>query len=136
MTMTGGCLCGKVRYEVTGEPMFTGKCYCDDCHKESGTGHITIVATAGTNVTVTGETKGYTSIGGSGAPITRTFCPNCGTMVYSEPSVMKGAKMIRTGTLDDSSHITPSMAIFGAKASTWDMPPVGIETHPGMPMPS
>ena len=136
MTMTGGCLCGKVRYEVTGEPMFAGKCYCDDCRKESGTGHITIIATAGSNVTVTGETKTFTSKGDSGADVNRTFCPNCGTTLYGNPSVMGDTKMIRIGTLDDSSSIAPTMAIYCAKASAWDQPPAGIEHHPGMPMPS
>ncbi len=136
MTKTGGCLCGNVRYEVTGEPMFAGKCYCDDCHKESGTGHITIIAVAGDTVKVTGETKSYTQSGGSGSPVTRAFCPKCGTTLYSEPSVMSGSKLIRIGTLDDASGIMPGMAIFGAKVSDWDQPPAGLEVHAGMPMPA
>ena len=44
MTMTGGCLCGSLRYEAEGEPSAIGKCYCTDCQKESGTGHMTFVA--------------------------------------------------------------------------------------------
>jgi hypothetical protein len=136
MTMTGGCLCGKVRYEVSGEPIFTGKCYCDDCHKESGTGHVTVLTVPGDAVHLTGETKTYTQPGDSGADVVRTFCPNCGTTLYGEPAMMKGVKMVRTGTLDDSSGIAANMAIYGAKASHWDLPPAGIELHAGMPMPS
>jgi hypothetical protein len=37
---TGGCLCGSLRYEAEGEPLFTGHCYCADCRKASGSGFI------------------------------------------------------------------------------------------------
>jgi len=37
---TGGCLCGALRYEAEGEPLFTGHCYCTDCQKASGSGFI------------------------------------------------------------------------------------------------
>ena len=35
--ITGGCLCGQVRYSGTADPMFTGVCHCKDCQKETGT---------------------------------------------------------------------------------------------------
>jgi hypothetical protein len=35
---SGGCLCGALRYEVEGEPLFAGYCYCADCRKGSGSG--------------------------------------------------------------------------------------------------
>lgn len=36
---TGGCACGAIRYEISGEPMFSNDCQCRDCTRESGTGH-------------------------------------------------------------------------------------------------
>ena len=35
---TGGCLCGMLRYEAVGEPLYIGHCYCTDCQKASGSG--------------------------------------------------------------------------------------------------
>ena len=32
-TLTGGCLCGAVRYKISADPIFSGKCYCEDCRK-------------------------------------------------------------------------------------------------------
>jgi len=42
-TMAGGCLCGAVRYVITGAPRFISQCCCKDCQKATGTGHTTIV---------------------------------------------------------------------------------------------
>ena len=38
-TLTGGCLCGAVRYKISGDLIFSGKCYCEDCRKSGSTGH-------------------------------------------------------------------------------------------------
>ena len=39
MAIKGGCLCGAVAYELTGEPMFVGHCACENCQKAGGGGH-------------------------------------------------------------------------------------------------
>jgi len=33
---TGACLCGRVRYECSADPIFMGNCHCRDCQKSSG----------------------------------------------------------------------------------------------------
>jgi hypothetical protein len=40
--LAGTCLCGAVRYETSAEPSFSGHCYCADCRRETGTGHLAI----------------------------------------------------------------------------------------------
>ena len=35
----GGCACGAIRYEISGEPVFMNHCQCLDCQRRSGTGH-------------------------------------------------------------------------------------------------
>ena len=45
---SGGCLCGAVRYEAQGEPLYAGHCYCEDCRKASGGGFIPFMRPAGT----------------------------------------------------------------------------------------
>jgi hypothetical protein len=37
---TGGCLCGAIRYETVGEPVFTLRCHCRDCQRQSGAAHV------------------------------------------------------------------------------------------------
>ena len=54
---TGGCLCGALRYEAEGEPLFTGHCYCTDCQKASGSGFIPFMGFTAGAVRFTGAAK-------------------------------------------------------------------------------
>ena len=54
-TLTGGCLCGAVRYKVSADLIFSGKCYCEDCRKTSGSGHGSVYAVPEQSVAVTGK---------------------------------------------------------------------------------
>ena len=37
---TGGCLCGAIRYETVGDPVFTLRCHCRDWQRQSGAAHV------------------------------------------------------------------------------------------------
>ena len=135
MTMKGSCLCGAVEITVSAEPIFVGKCYCTDCQKGSGGGHNTVVAVPDTGLGVAGETTSFAKPGDSGKPVTRHFCPKCGTTLYSQPEAMPGTSMVRAGVLDHAPAITATMAIYCAHAPAWDQPPADIRHFAGMPQP-
>ena len=40
---TGGCLCGAVRYELSGDPIRTMVCNCKNCQRTSGSALLTII---------------------------------------------------------------------------------------------
>ena len=100
---TGGCHCGAVKYEIGAEPTLSGHCQCTDCQKSTGGGHISVIGVPEDSVTMTGALKEYTVKGDSGADVTRSFCPICGTPVLTKTTSMPGVLMIRAGTLDDPS---------------------------------
>src|SRR5579863_10047195 len=77
--LNGGRLCGRVRYTVTGEPAFSGLCHCRNCQRYTGSAFEPFVAMPTESVSTTGELKTFEHAGGSGRPVHRCFCPNCGS---------------------------------------------------------
>jgi hypothetical protein len=126
MPLTGTCLCGAVQYEASTEPLFSSHCYCADCQKETGGGHLTIAAVPDASVKISGATSTFTKLGGSGQPTERTFCPKCGSTVFSRPRAMAGVTMLRAGTLNNPARIAPSMSIYTSRAQPWDQPSANI----------
>jgi len=118
--VTGGCLCGAIRYEAEGEPMAHAVCFCTDCQKANGGGptYALIMPRAGFRVTK-GEPGSYSIRADSGGNVGRFFCPNCGTMLFSKPASIAHVVPIRAGTLDDPSIYRPNLQIFTASAPPW-----------------
>jgi hypothetical protein len=134
--MTGGCLCGAVRYEIIGDPLFSGRCYCEDCRKASGTGHSAVMAIAQPTFKVTGKLKGFAKVADSGQRSTRNFCPTCGSGIYTAPSAMAGVVFVKASTLDDPERFLGGASIYASRAPSWDQPPVGSPAFPEMPPPN
>ena len=132
MSFNGRCLCGAVRYSSAGPAVFMGNCYCADCRRESGTGHITAVAVPDPTLHTTGATQDFTKPADSGNAIRNTFCPVCATTLFTHPSALPGLALIRAGTLDDPSVVAPQMNLYTACAPAWDQPAPGLHGFPGM----
>lgn len=119
--MTGGCLCGAVRYEFSGEPVFSLLCHCRDCQRQSGSAYAAAVRVLAAGFRVTqGEPKLYVKIADSGNRISRAFCPECGCMLFLRVSARPDLVGIRVGTLDDPSWFRPEAHIFVKSAQPWD----------------
>jgi hypothetical protein len=71
----GGCLCGAVRYEATGEPYNITHCHCLDCRRISGAPFVTWASFRRSDVHFTAEQPGEYQWAGR----LRSFCPHCGT---------------------------------------------------------
>jgi hypothetical protein len=117
--LTGGCLCGRVRYTLDGEPAISCLCHCRLCQRYGGSAFETVMAYPADAVSVEGELKAFQNFGDSGQPVHRNFCPNCGSGIVSEVSVMPGLKIILAGTLDDPNAFQPTMDIYWNSAHQW-----------------
>lgn len=131
--LRGGCLCGKVRYTITAEPVFTGVCHCTDCQKATGSAFNIVVAVPSAGVSVTGPLKSYVGRGDSGQEHTRRFCPECGSPITGEVAVTPGITMIEAGTLDDPSAIQPAVHIYCRSKLDWVQIPEGVGMFAEMP---
>ena len=81
---TGGCACGAIRYEISGEPLAMNDCQCRDCQRKSGTGHGSYLTFLRPNaeVKLRGQAALWDITGDSGNVKTRGFCPTCGSPVH------------------------------------------------------
>ena len=132
-TIQGGCLCGAVRYKVTADPIFSGVCHCTNCQKSTGSAFSVVMGIPATGLSVTGTTKAYVGKGDSGQPTTRRFCPECGSPITSQASLMPDIVMVEVGTLDDPAAVTPGMHIFCDSKLPWSQVPEGVASVPRMP---
>ena len=130
---TGGCLCGALRYEARGEPLYAGYCYCADCRKASGSAFMPFMGFAGTAVCFSGQTRMFVSKAASGGDSVRNFCPVCGSIVFGGEVGKDDEFTIYAGSLDDPSFFRPTSAIFTRDRPAWAVIPPGLRIFERMP---
>ena len=106
--LTGGCLCGAVRYQAEGEPLYAGFCYCEDCRRASGAGVVPFMGYKKQSCRVSGETKQARKRLRSGRTSVRNFCPACGSLMFGGEYGVSAQHTIYAGTLDDPSAFHPT----------------------------
>jgi hypothetical protein len=132
--LTGGCACGAIRYACTAEPLLALNCHCRDCQRASGSAFAAIIRLPAAAFTVTkGAPKFYTVPGDSGNRVSRGFCPECGSPVFSRLSGLPDVVGVRVGSLDDPSCYRSTMDIFVASVQPWDPMNPELPKFPGYP---
>ncbi len=135
--ISGGCLCGAVRYEAEGDPIYAGYCYCRDCQRLSGSAFVAFIGFPAERVTFKGRTRVLARPSFMGESH-RNFCLACGSLVFGGIVGTHDQHTVYAGTLDDTSAFQPTMAIFNRSRPAWSPLPEGItvfETMPGAPEP-
>src|ERR1043166_4610752 len=124
--ITGGCLCGALRYEAHSAPQFSGYCFCGDCRKASGSAFIGFMGFAPEQIKVTGETRRHASPAFNGNIATRNFCAVCGSLVFGGGHDL-GSVNVYAGSLDDPARFKPRIAIFTRDKPHWASVPEGVK---------
>jgi hypothetical protein len=118
--VTGGCKCGLVRYQGTRFNAAMFRCHCRDCQQLTGSGHAEMVPLAIDDFSIGDRCKIYEMPGGSGKPTFSGFCPNCGSQLTRNSSLMKDRIYVHAASLDDPGHYQPEKSIYAASAQIWD----------------
>lgn len=102
-TWTGGCLCGRCRYEFAHDPLAVGLCHCDMCKKATGGPFAILVRVSEADLKWTdGAPQSYRS-----SPIaSRGFCPHCGTPLYLDYDNDDKLRLT-VGSLDYPEQVVP-----------------------------
>ena len=118
--LTGGCICGEVKYKLTEAPLFTQACHCKDCKILTGSSYVVNSSVIENTLFIEGEITSSVELrGGSGAPCKVYFCAKCGTYMYTDYSSAVGRLNVRTKTLNDSNQFPPQVHIFIKDKDPW-----------------
>jgi hypothetical protein len=133
MKLEGGCYCGKVRYVAEGEPMRKGQCHCRECQFITGGAPNMFVVMPSAGFAYTEGAPKQFARGDLENPVTREFCPDCGTHVATRPPG-RPVVVVKVGTLDDPKlYGGPQMAIFTIDKQPFHQVPEGLPTFERMP---
>ncbi len=120
MAITGGCLCGAVRFTIEADaPLGVRQCWCRVCqYLGAGSGTVNAIFPKEA-VTVSGPLTDYVCTADSGSIMHRRFCARCGAPVFSEAEPRPHQIIVRVGTLDDPDLAKPSVIIWTKAAPRW-----------------
>ena len=113
MPITGGCLCGAVRYEASEEPTWIAHCHCRMCQRAYGHTSGIFVGFVGVQKRALRFTKGEPKYYKSSAWAERAFCSNCGSPLGMRDREGHG---VMVGTLDHPEEWPPKEAHSGIES--------------------
>jgi hypothetical protein len=119
MKITGGCLCKAVRYSISAAPIVTRICWCRLCQYVGAGGATVNACFASDALSVSGELRDYSSVADSGNVMHRSFCPICGTPMFSAAESRPHLVFVRSGTLDNREIVKPAVTIWSSQAPSW-----------------
>jgi hypothetical protein len=129
----GGCHCGAIRYTCNKDPELTFYCHCHDCQRTTGSPYSMELMIDQTSFEINGPVDSYVVTGDSGKPVTRWFCPTCGSGIYLEGDSDPGYVFLKVGSLDDASWVKPEMHIYTAAKQPWVQLADGLPQHEKLP---
>ncbi|EAW08956.1 GFA family protein [Aspergillus clavatus NRRL 1] len=137
---TGGCFCGKIRVQYSGQPIKTALCHCVDCRKLTGALYTCSFVVKTVDLKISGSPKEIAKTSDSGNYIKNYFCSDCGTPLYGRKihssGVLDQVTIVRAGIFDDIDFLNQYKAdaeIYNSSRVSWMSPIEGAEQFSGMP---
>ena len=114
---SGRCLCGAVTFEVTGEPAMQGNCHCLDCKRATGAGFATIAFFKEEQFQLlSGTPKSFAHTADSGSEMSKSFCPDCGSLLFGSNSSRPGVVSVYAGSLEAPEWLQPQFNVWTVRA--------------------
>lgn len=116
----GGCVCGRVRYQVEDRFDYSGYCHCSECRRTSGSAFVALAGCPGDAFRVL-QGDEVLSQYQKGPSTVLYFCSKCGSNLFTR-KVDSGFIHVRMGTLDEAPSLRPMGHVFvGSKAAWFDI---------------
>ena len=132
---TGGCQCGAVRYEVSGEPIALYVCHCRECQKQSASAFGLSLEVARADLRLTrGAPRRWTRMTDSGRRLACLFCPDCGTRLWHQAADRAAATLtVKAGSLDEPVDLSAAVHIWTTRKLAGVLIPEHASQFPGEP---
>lgn len=134
LPVEGSCLCGEVRFRVTGGFIIVGYCHCTYCQKRTGTGaSIQGRVARGDLELLAGDDRLRAFVPpASGRP--KVFCSACGSHLFAGDLVADAEVSIRLGAFDGPIDVSPAFHMFVRSAPPWaPVPDDGLVRYDTVP---
>lgn len=125
--LTGGCHCGRVRYETDAEPFEATVCHCSICRRTTGAPFVAWATVPRARFRFVAGTPARLR---SSAAAVRSFCPNCGTQLTFEGADTPDETDITTASLDDPGRVPPKDHTYVASRLAWVRLADGLPQYP------
>jgi len=114
--ISGSCLCGQIKYSITGPVSEIVHCHCKTCRKAHGSAFSSVAAVNDQDFILSGSDhlKSFESSPGK----ERFFCSNCGTQIYAKRADT-GHIILRLGSLDDDPKVDEKSHIWVSQKAPW-----------------
>jgi hypothetical protein len=112
----GGCRCGRVRFRVSGAPLFTAACHCRGCQRMTGSAYS---VSGGWPVEKFEIVAGEPVIGGLHDATRHNFCGYCLSWMFTHPEGFDSIVNVRTTLLDSPPADPPFLETYTAEALPW-----------------
>ena len=115
--MRGGhCLCGVVRYDFDGAPLWQAHCHCESCRRNCSAPFTSYLGVAEDGLRWTGEAPAvYVSSPG----VARLFCAACGTPMAYRSTRWPGETHLYAASLDDPTDYVPTRHVHWDEHLPW-----------------
>jgi hypothetical protein len=128
--LTGGCLCGEVRYVVDWAVERLAACYCSDCQRmTSAGGSVNARVPASAFRLTKGQTKVFTKTADSGNALHRHFCGDCGSWIYNPMGGDPEHVILKAGTFDSHDGMKIELNLWARSRAPWAPMDDTITTH-------
>ncbi|ACA16810.1 glutathione-dependent formaldehyde-activating GFA [Methylobacterium sp. 4-46] len=126
--LTGGCLCGRVRYAADAPAFHETLCHCASCRRAVGAAPVAWFSVARAALRFTGEAPSrYASSPG----VVRGFCATCGTSLTYEAEAHAEEIDVTIASLDDPDAAPPRDHTQAAGRPRWTVLADGLPAYPG-----
>jgi hypothetical protein len=134
--LTGGCLCGGVRFQLDAPPVVASYCHCRRCQRRTGAAYSAQARIAPGSLRITqgeGLVRTYRPPDG----FAKMFCEACGSALWSQSPDDPDVISVRLGAFDADPGIRPSWRQFVAYAAPWEVvPDDGLPRYDERPPPA